>query len=308
MTPEAARAVTVEAPASSANLGPGYDALAMALSLRLTVTVEAAAAGGGTMNVTGEGRDRLRPGGANRFTLALERGLSELGAAIPAAWRISMRNEIPLGRGLGSSAAATVAGLVAAEALTQSSLGQDRLLALASQLEGHADNAAAVLLGGFVVVAAGRIVRYEPPPALRAVLFIPERELATDEMRAVLPPSVPHADAAHNVGRAALVVSAFANGDLSLLAGMNDDRLHEPYRAAAFPQLVPLEHAAREAGALGAALSGAGSSVLALCSSDEAAAEVGQALSSSAARLGLAGSVHILAPAIDGARVAPTGG
>ncbi|MDP8903998.1 MAG: homoserine kinase, partial [Chloroflexota bacterium] len=125
---------------------------------------------------------------------------------------------------------------------------------------------------------------------------VPDRELATAGMRAVLPPSVAHADAVHNVGRTALVVSGFATGDLSLLAAMYEDRLHEPYRAEAYPELPRLVGAARQAGALGAALSGAGSSVIALCSDSGDARQVALALQSAARELGLAG--RVLSPAI----------
>jgi homoserine kinase len=135
------------------------------------------------------------------------------------------------------------------------------------------------------------------------VLLVPERELATDAMRAVLPPTIAHADAVHNLGRGALLVSAFATGDLALLRAMNDDRLHEPYRATAYPELPALLAAARDAGALGAALSGAGSSVIALCRDDSSVTSVAGALGAAARMLGLAGTARTLLPADAGARV-----
>ena len=298
-----ARRVTVEVPASSANLGVGYDVLALALDLHLRVTVEIVDSAENSLAVEGEGADRLRLDDSNRFLSGLWRGLLELGAKWPGAFAITMANEIPLGRGLGSSAAATVAGLVAAGALAGAPLDPERVLALASEVEGHPDNAAAALHGGFVVVAGGRVVRYPVPAGLRAVLLIPERELATDAMRAVLPPTIAHADAVHNLGRGALLVSAFATGDLALLRAMNDDRLHEPYRATAYPELSALLAAARDAGALGAALSGAGSSVIALCRDDSSVTSVAGALGAAARMLGLAGTARTLLPADAGARV-----
>lgn len=310
MSSEGARKVTVEVPASSANLGPGFDALALALELRLRVTVEKLDNGSSELEVAGEGRGRLALNRSNRFLAGLERGLAAAASAeAGTSWRIGMHNEIPLARGLGSSAAATVAGLVAAEALGGVRLGSATVLALASEIEGHADNAAAALLGGFVVVSGGqapgewRAVRLDPPAELRAVVFVPQLALSTADMRAALPESVPHADAARNIGRAALIVAAMATGQLALLSAMNDDRLHEPYREQAFPQLPEILAAARAAGALGAALSGAGSSVIALCDSDLAAAAVMEALRETSGRLDLAGEARIVGIEPRGARV-----
>lgn len=257
--------IVVRVPGSSANLGVGYDVLALALDLHLQVTVEAAADGESTLAVLGEGAGALQWDESNRFLAGLGAGARAAGVDELPALRVGMQNLIPLARGLGSSAAATVAGLLVARELFGAPDSAEALLELASGIEGHPENAAASLYGGFVVCAAGRAVRFDPPPDLRAVLYVPDRQLATADMRAVLPESIPHADAVHNLGRAALVVSAFASGDLSLLAAMYDDRLHEPYRVNVYPELANLVAAARAAGALGAALSGAGSSVLALC-------------------------------------------
>jgi homoserine kinase len=299
--------VTVEVPASSANLGCGFDALALALDMPLRTTVEVIDRGPTTLTVEGEGAGRLSADRRNRFTMGLRRGLAATGTAGEAEggahFRIEMHNQIPLMRGLGSSAAATVAGLVAARVLSGAALADDRLVALATEIEGHADNAAAALLGGFVVVTGGRTVRLDPPAALRAVVFVPQRPLRTAEMRAVLPAAVPFADAVHNVGAASMIVAAMAGGDLSLLAAMNDDRLHEPYRAAVYPELPALLAAAREAGALGAALSGAGSTVLALCDQDGSAAAVAGAFSRTSERLNLPGTARTIGVSSAGARV-----
>lgn len=304
MTPQGPARVTVEVPATSANLGCGFDALALALDLRLRATVDVIDRGPSTLTVEGEGAGRLSADRRNRFMMGMRRGLAAAGVAEPyGSWRIQMRNDIPLMRGLGSSAAATVAGLVAARALSGAALSDDRLIALAAEIEGHADNASAALLGGFVVVAGGRTVRFDPPVALRAVVFVPQRPLRTAEMRAVLPAAVPLADAVHNLGGAALIVAAMATGDLSLLAAMNDDRLHEPYRARVFLELPALLKAAREAGALGAALSGAGSTVIALCDQDGTAAAVSAAFTQAAQRLNLPGTARVLTVSSAGARI-----
>ncbi len=307
---ERSQRVAVEVPATSANLGVGFDCLALALDLRLRVEVEAlAGAGVSELQVSGEGAGRLGLNDANRFIAGLRRGLEALGTADEQmAWRIEMDNEVPLGRGLGSSAAAAVGGLMCAEALAGRELGRERLLALAIDIEGHPDNVAAALFGGFVVVTGGesagewRTLRIEPPAVLRAVVFVPERELPTSRMRAALPDTISRADAVHNLGRAAMLVAAMASGELSLLRAMCEDRLHEPYRAQIYPEFPELERAASAAGALGSALSGAGSTVIALCR-DEQAETVAGAMSDAAEGLGLRGDARVVAPQSDGARL-----
>lgn len=305
--------VTVEAPASSANLGPGFDSLALALDLHLRVTVTPLDHGGEQLLVEGEGADEIGLDAGNRFLIGLEHGLQEFGLE-PPVMRIEMDNEIPLARGLGSSAAACVAGLLVAEAMAGAELGVERIHRIAAEIDGHPDNVGAALLGGFVIVqrdraGAPRAARFDLPDRLVAALFIPALPLRTAEMRAALPSHVAHADAAHNVGRAALVVAALTSDRPELLAAMGEDRLHEPYRTAHFPQLPELIAAARSAGALGAALSGAGSTVLALCDGVDAAEAVARALAAAAARLGLAGRSTVVRPASGGARVvAPTRG
>jgi homoserine kinase len=295
---------TVSVPASSANLGPGYDILALALELRLEVTVEPIGGGEHVLEVEGEAADRLRIDDSNRFLTGFWRGLLDIGVQWPGPLRIAMRNDIPLSRGLGSSAAATVAGLLAATALAGAERDDERLLLLATEIEGHPENAAASLHGGFVVCPGrGRVIRFDPPDGLRAVLFVPRRELATADMRAVLPATVSHADAVRNSAAVAALVNAFGTGELSLLSAMYEDRLHEPFRAAAYPELPELVAAARDAGALGAALSGAGSSVIALCADDATAKIVAAAMAAAGRVAGLEGTSRELEPAAAGAQV-----
>ena len=294
------QSVRVEVPASTANLGVGFDCLALALDLHLEVTVALIDGPESTLSVEGEGSARLALDESNRFVAGFRAGWSEQGTPPPIA--ITMTNEVPLGRGLGSSAAATVAGLLAAQELAATDYDDEQLIAMAAAIEGHPDNAAAALLGGFVLFTGGRASSFDPPAGLRAVIFVPERELATSEMRAVLPESVPMKDAVANAGGVGAVVAAFASGDLSLLSAMSHDRLHEPYRAVVYPELTPMKEAAVEAGAYGAALSGAGSSILAL-SQEHRAQTVAIALDETADRLGLAGTVRVLRPSSRGASV-----
>lgn len=296
------RRIVVDAPASTANLGAGYDALALAVELVDRVEVEVVDEPGLTIEVEGEGSGALPRGPDNRFAAALETGLRWGLGEVPAGvgWRVRMANAIPLVRGLGSSAAATVAGLVAANALAGDPLDEHKLLGLAARLEGHPDNVAAALLGGFVVVVAeeGRVeaVRFDPPSRLRCVFFVPALELSTTRMRGILPPEVPHGDAAFNVGRAALAVAAFATGRADLLRLATEDRLHQRYRAEAFPALPVLVGAAVEAGALGACLSGSGSSVVGFVDGPEGAAAVEAAFEAAARASGLEATIQTLAP------------
>jgi homoserine kinase len=187
---------------------------------------------------------------------------------------------------------------VTADALLDGALGQQRILELATRAEGHADNAAAALLGGFCVVSphaegGPTAVRFDPPHDLLAVLYIPERHLSTAAMRDALPRSVPFGDAVHNVGAAALTVAALAQGRLDLLGRGTTDRLHEPYRASAYPELPELVAAARAGGALGACLSGAGSTIIAFCDDQGAAAAVSAAMERRAQELRLPGRAAV---------------
>jgi homoserine kinase len=211
-----------------------------------------------------------------------------------------MDNRIPLARGLGSSAAATVGGVVAGNALGGGTLPMSTLLRLATEIETHPDNASAVLLGGFVVSAhlGERVeaVRFDVPDGLRAVLFIPERRLSTADMRRVLPLEVPLRDAVSNLGRVAIGVAGIASGRFELLADLTVDRIHEPYRSVAYPQLPRLTGAARAAGALGAFLSGAGSTVLAFVAPGADPAPVEAALREAAEAESLDGRLAVVRP------------
>jgi homoserine kinase len=303
--------VVVEVPASSANLGAGYDCLGVALALtnRVEVEVRGWSRGAIELTVDGEGRNELREDRDNRFVRGLEAALVQGRGRLPddIGWRIAMDNTIPLARGLGSSAAATVAGVVAANALMGGPLTLEDQLKIATEIEGHPDNAAASLLGGFVVAAAvdGAVeaVRFEAPRDIRAVLFIPELRLSTDEMRKALPKSVPLDDAVANLAAVAIGVAGMAAGRTDLLHRLTVDRLHEPYRAAVYPQLTRLVQAARDAGALGACLSGAGSTILAFADSMADIARIEGALSAVAADTDLPGRMVLVEPRNQGAEV-----
>jgi homoserine kinase len=237
------RRVLVRVPASSANLGPGFDVLAAALALHVEVEVEETGRFGVYTDLP-IARDR-RNLCVRAFDTLADAGRHEF----------AIRSDIPLSGGLGTSAAAIVAGLVAARELT----GADAdLLALATELEGHPDNVAAALLGGVVVCADGGATRIDVPDELAAVVAVPTEPVRTARARAALPAEVPMRDAVFNVGAASLLVLGLARGDLDLVARGLGDRLHQPRREPLYPRSMELVRAAPELGALGATISGAG--------------------------------------------------
>ncbi|MBI3911470.1 MAG: homoserine kinase [Armatimonadetes bacterium] len=269
--------VRIRVPASTTNLGPGFDALGMALRLHNRLEVEAAARP--AVEIEGEGADRLPADPSNLVYRTAADLLAEAGRPQPAL-RIRLRNEVPVGRGLGSSATAIVGGLLAANALLGEPFSREELLRRAVQLEGHPDNVTPALMGGLQVVtrAAGEVIhlRLPTPAGLHAVVAVPDLEIATADARAVLPACVAREDAVFNVGRAALLVAALTQGRPDLLGAGMADRLHQPYRARLLPGFEAALAAARAAGACGACLSGSGSSLLALTRGQ--VAEVGAAM------------------------------
>lgn len=293
-----ARPVTVCVPATSANLGPGFDCLGLALDLWAEVTVTA-------------GGEFVMAPGDRAAQVVLEAARAAFARARqPAPERLaaSYRRQVPVARGLGASACARAAGILAANALLGSPLGPDDLLALGAELEGHADNMAPALFGGLQVVVrdGGRLVHASVPlpQGLKAVLFVPDFEMPTDESRRLLPQSLSREDAIHNIGRAALLVAALAGGRLELLDAATRDRLHQPARSRIFTAMEPIMAAARQAGALGAFLSGGGSTILALAQEGEAA--IGQAMAAAAAHEGVGGNTLFTAPTQQGAYILET--
>jgi len=253
--------VVVEAPATSANLGPGFDCLGLALELRDRVSFEPAERT--TVSVSGEGAGQIPLGPEHLILATVRRAFAECGRPVPEL-AVTCENRIPHGRGLGSSSAAIVTGLAGARALG-APLSDDDLLPLAALIEGHPDNVAPALLGGltaaWVEAGVARAVRLQPAGELRACVAIPGERLSTSTARSLLPASVPFADAVHTVGRAALAVVAFTQRPDVLLAA-TEDRLHQDYRREAYPLSWELVQQLRSAG-IPAAISGAGPSVIA---------------------------------------------
>jgi homoserine kinase len=271
-------AVHVRVPATSANLGPGFDSLGLALAHHDTVEAQVIP-GGLRVEVTGEGAGELPTDASHLVVRAMGAAFDALGER-PSGLRLRCVNRIPHARGLGSSSAAIVAGLLAARALAvdgAARLDGTAVLALAAEIEGHPDNVAACLLGGLTIAwtqaGAGRATRLEPVPGLRPVVYVPATEGLTAVARAALPGEVPHADAAFNAGRAALLVHALT-AEPALLLAATEDRLHQRYRASGMPASAELVRDLRAAG-VPAVVSGAGPSVLALICHGEPVPEAG---------------------------------
>ena len=288
-----AKEIRVRVPASSANLGPGFDALALALALYLRCTLRLSSDG---MKITATGTDAA----------AIPRDESNLiwqtfsrlgGEQAGKNFELEIANEIPLGKGLGSSAAAIVAGLALAEAWLDANRGKQRLIEIATGLEGHPDNVAAAALGGLVVSCQaedGSVLTAQCafPPGIDVVLVVPELRLSTEAARAALPQQYSRRDAVYNVQRAALFVAALQSGRAELFKEAMRDRLHQPYRAPLVPGFSDALKLENVPGLLGVALSGAGPSVVAFCQGH--AEEAGKAVGDCFRRKGIPAEVKHL--------------
>ncbi|HLZ70961.1 MAG TPA: homoserine kinase [Dehalococcoidia bacterium] len=289
------RSVTVRVPATSANLGPGFDAMGIALDLTGDVTIALL--------------DHPAPvpsSRAEQIALAAARAVfSRADAPQRVNLQAAYAGEIPVGRGLGASAVLRAGAVVAANTLLGGPLGVDQLALLAAELEGHADNVVPALFGGFQVVVwdEGELTRVQVPvpQELEAVLLIPELEMPTTETRKHLPAAVSRQEAVHNIGRATLLVAAMAAGRLDLLRVATQDVLHQSARSRFFPALYDVIDAALGAGAWGAYLSGGGSAVLAFTSG--ASTRIGEAMVSAAARHSTAGRYLCTRPRTRGAEI-----
>ncbi len=304
---------TLMVPCSTSNLGAGFDALGLALSGPDLIV--RATPGGDRLHISGlsgEGADRLPRDATNRVIMAAHHAAVAAGKdpALLAA-SLEIHSSIPLKRGLGSSAAAAVAGAMLADHLLEGAVGLERIQQVAVELEGHPDNVVPCLRGGAQVSVRddqGRVWSCEIPIklALRGAIYMPDQELATTAARSVLPREVSLADAIFNLGRTALFVAALGQGRIDLLGEAMEDRIHQTPRAGLLPWLPELLREARAAGAAGAALSGAGTTVFALCSPESARAVAARMMEVAAAR-GVAGRCDVVEVAVPGAHVLGTG-
>ena len=296
-----AERVTVKAPATTANMGPGFDCLGMALDIWNTVSVELGEPG---LEIREEDNEDLHPMESNLIVKSFRTAFAAAGKTAPPAMFIC-ENVIPLGKGLGSSSAAAVCGLIAGNELAGRPLSQERILELAVEVEGHPDNSAAALLGGCQIVASDddRLVTASVPipEDLSAVVLVPDVRMPTSEARSLLTDQVSRADAVFNMGRVGLLVRGLATGDFSDLATATQDKLHQPARQSVFHPMGVIFRAALDAGALGVFLSGSGSSILALANDREMT--IGYEMAEAASKAGVGGDFKVTKPSTQGAHV-----
>jgi homoserine kinase len=269
--------VVVRVPATSANLGPGFDALGLALTLYDDVEVTLADTGGVEIHVEGEGAGELDLGEGHLIVRMMRAAWNRMGAPQPRGIRLRCVNRIPHARGLGSSSAAICAGILAARALAAPvPMSDDEVFTLATEMEGHPDNVAPCLSGGLTITwtddtgAGGTpgVLKLRPHESIRPVALVPQDRLSTELARGLLPKEVPHADAAANAGRAALLVAALTQRpDAGFLLVATEDRLHQTYRAPAMPAAADLLQRLRAVG-VPAVVSGAGPTILAFSTAD----------------------------------------
>jgi homoserine kinase len=298
--------ISVRVPATSANLGPGYDAVGLALSLSMRISLDRAPAP--TIEVYGTGAE-LIPRGLDHPAYRAASFVAEIVGESDAHFHLVQENAIPPTRGLGGSAAALVGGAVAANDLFGGQIAAPDLLNLVCELDGHPDNAAPALLGGLVIgtLTPGGVsaVRLEPRD-LKAVVAVPDFAVSTTAARRALPEQVPHRDAVFNVGRSGLLLGALATGEYELLRVAMQDRLHQPYRSHLVPGLEDVIEAALANGAYGACLSGSGPTVLAFAP-EEHAPQIARAMQTAFEAQRVASKSWALEIDLAGARVEPPG-
>ena len=294
--------VRVRVPATTANLGSGFDVLGMALRLFNYVEMEVLASGL-KIEITGEGRESIPASGEN-IVYKIAREVFQLAGCKANGLSIKMENNIPIARGMGSSAAALIGGAVAANTLCGNALSTSQLIDLASEIEGHPDNVVPAMIGGTTICAKiGRSITYrriEPPAWLTAVVVVPHFELSTRIAREALPAKVPMEDVVFNMGRLSLLLYSFQNGDKDILREAMQDRLHQPYRLSLVPGMDKVFQEAVKAGAAGVAMSGAGPSVIAFCTNGQAE-EIGKHMQGIFGEHGIDSSLKVLQPELEGA-------
>ena len=298
-------AVIVKVPATSANCGPGFDSLGLACTLYNTFTYEVCK-DGLELVIDGEGKDLLSADAGNLAFAAFFKVWNKM-TDQEIGLKVHMRNNIPLSRGLGSSSTAIVAGLMAANYMTGSTLTKADLVNLATEMEGHPDNVAPALLGGFTISymedKTAHSFSFIPAKKLKLVAVVPSMPLSTSKARAAIPTLVPHCDAVFNASRTALLIGALMSGEYSYLSAALEDKLHQPYRASLIPGMEEAFTAAKAMGAYNAIISGAGSTLMAYAPVTGNPDEIGQAMVAALAAKGMDAIYHVLNIDIEGAKI-----
>ena len=299
--------ITVIVPATSANCGPGFDVLGLACNLYNEFTYELTAAPSFELEVCGEGAGRLQTGSRNLAFKSFLRLWNEVTNKQRVGLRLQMQNNIPMSRGLGSSSTAIVAGLVAADYFAQSGLDKMELLKYATEIEGHPDNVAPALLGGMTISYMkddkAHSLRFLPVKELAYIAAVPETPLSTHLARQAIPQSIAHADAVFNAGRSALLMGAMLTGDYAFLPDALEDRLHQPFRKPLIKGTEQVFAAAKAAGAYGAIISGAGSTLMAYADPAADCESIAAAMRAAFAKAGQQSVTHILKLDPEGVRL-----
>lgn len=299
--------ILVKVPATTANLGPGFDALGLALDLWNEATFTTTSDGQVTVSVCGEGEGKLPDGPENPIVDAALRVYAMANMPCPGL-RIECLNRVPIGSGLGSSSSALLIGLMGANAVLENPFTDEEILKLAIEIEGHPDNVAPAMLGGLVasIVHDDRVISLKLPTKanrspMHVTIVLPDFDFPTKQARAVLPKQIDRQDAIYNISRAVLVTEALRTGDLDLLGHAMNDRLHQPYRLPLIPGAQTAMDAARQAGAAAVALSGAGPSLIAFAGKQDST--IGLAMQQAFADAGLRSRIFELGTSYEGAEV-----
>lgn len=296
--------IRVRVPATTANMGPGYDVLGMALSQYSTFQCQE----DDKISLFIEGLESQKLLDQDHEDNLVVRSMNHLFEYVnkyPKGYKLEIINDIPLARGMGSSASAIVGGLLVANHLVDAKLGQDQILMLATQIEGHPDNVAPALMGNIVLSAMvddNQVIYHSIHPFedMTCVLFIPDYEVSTNMSRSVLPKSISMADAVHTSGHLSLMLAGFMTGNKDLIGKTMDDKLHEPYRKGLIKSFDDFKAAALDAGAFAFSLSGSGSTIIAYCDHDSAPS-VKYAFETISQRYEISGASKIIAPCNKGA-------
>ncbi|WP_101773848.1 homoserine kinase [Peptostreptococcus faecalis] len=287
-------------PATTANLGPGFDSLGMALTKYSTYECEL----NDNIDIQIEGIEKEKLNVENNLVVNSMNKLFDYVGKYPTGYTLKINNGIPMARGLGSSASAIVGGLIVANELVGNPLGKEELLNLATEIEGHPDNVAPALLGELILstkTSDGKVIyrSIKPFEDLRCVVFIPEYEVSTKDSREVLPEYISMEDTVHNSSHLGLLIMGFLTGDKELIGITMDDRIHEPYRKVLIKKFDEFKKAALDAGAFAFSLSGSGSTIIAYCSESESNM-VCEAMQNLANKSNIAGVASVLEPCVNG--------
>ena len=296
--------VTIKVPATSANCGPGFDSIGLACTLYNTLTLSIMENTGIRLDATGHGQGMLKPSERNFAVKAIRRVLHELGY-YNTGISIKMHNDIPMSRGLGSSSAAIVGGMTAANALLGNKLSKEDIFALATEEEGHPDNVAPAIYGGITVsiMENGKpyCIKIAPPDDLQMIALVPDFPLSTKQAREALPQSLDFKDAVFNVSRVAFFVAAMCQNDMGYMDMALSDKLHQPYRSKFIPGMNKVFSAAKGAGALGCFISGSGSTLMAFAKKSADGDIIGKSMLNELIKISKNGVYHLLDFDNDGA-------